>query len=447
MDIRVQTSQDHGLISLFKNIYFLAVSLLLLANVGCGNQDRVEALMPLKTETCNGAAITSKYIVHFTNGTWDYVQNPAREKFKNDYVKPQAEKIDFIEYDQKVLLLESAKINQNNVLAKDTQTAQQTPTLISATSGIDNWGAQSINAAQAWQKNAKGAGVIVAVIDTGVDIFHPQLSPQIYINSKESGANATNGIDDDGNGLIDDYAGYNFLDNSNSVVDDVGHGTHVSGIIAAQHSDLSIKTGYMQGVAPDAKILPIKFLGANGGQLSDALKGIDYAISRGASVINASWGGPGCSQSLRQKISDLSAKNVLFVSAAGNNGQNLDLYPEYPAAFNLPLQVTVGAIKSTLMMDGYSNYSPSLVHLFAPGTAIVSTVPGNGYASMSGTSMATPFVSGALAAMISYRPNLGLAAIRNNLFQSVDSSSAYINLSQGRLNLGAAIDALGQSAP
>ena len=207
----------------------------------------------------------------------------------------------------------------------------------------------------------------------------------------------------------------------------------------------------MQGIAPAAKILPVRFLGStNGGLLSDALKAMDYAVMRGAKIINASWGGPGCATSLQQKISDLSQENVLFVAAAGNSGVNLDLSPEYPAAYSLPLQLTIGAIANTLLQDSYSNYSKNLVDFFAPGTAIVSTVPATGasegsstgYISMTGTSMATPFAVGAAAVLLSAKAGVTIQTVRTALLQTVDQNATYVNITQGRLDPARGIGAL-----
>lgn len=391
---------------------------------GCGGQDRAETILPAKSETCGGTAITSRYIVYLTSGEWLFVENPDRENFKETFVRHHLDKINFIEYDQKIEIKSS-------------------PELIPF-SGIDNWGVTSIGAPVAWQKNWRGAGMTVAVIDSGVDIQHPQLRSQIAFNPGEAGPLQNNGLDDDGNGYIDDYAGYSFYDQSPDVSDSVGHGTHVAGIIAAQHTDTTHRTGYTQGIAPQAKVLPVKFLGSNGGSLASALQGIDYAISRGANIINASWGGSGCSLSLRQKVTEALERNVLFVAAAGNNGLNLDFYPEYPAAFNLPLQITVGAIRSSAMMDSYSNYSRSLVHIFAPGTMIVSTIPGGSYAGFSGTSMAAPFVAAASAVLLGAHPELSLSEVRNLLFSSSITSEDYLNFSHGRLSLETAVNAIGR---
>ncbi len=382
------------------------------------------------SQACSGQAIPNQFIVHFVDGHWEYPRTSNRTKFIASYVKPKLDQIDFIEPDQHISAF---------------QVASPPP----SGAEIDNWGDQTINAPVAWQNGARGSGVVVAVVDTGADITHPQLVNQIDYNQGEMGTDAqgrdkrTNGVDDDGNGYVDDWSGYNFITNSGEMYDDIGHGTHVSGIIAAEHSDTTIKTGYVQGVAPQAKILPVKFMDKNGGSLSLALKAIDYAVMRGAKVINASWGGPGCAQSLRQKVQDLSNENILFVAAAGNDGINLDQNPQYPAAFTSPLQLTVGAIANTLFQDSYSNYSKSLVHLFAPGTAIVSTVPtaisSTGYATMTGTSMAAPFVSGAVADVLSAHTGVTIQTARQMILQSVDTDPTYTNATDGRLDLGKAV--------
>ncbi len=400
-----------------------ASMLVVLALMGCAPPDHSETILPNSSETCGGTAIPTRYIVHYHSGAWDYIENHDREDFKNSYVRPRLDAIDFIEYDQ------TLKVNSEVHPALST--------------GIDNWGVSATDAPAAWQRDLRGQGAVVAVIDSGVDVTHQQLVSQIAYNEGEAGEKKSNGVDDDGNGFVDDYEGYNFVDNNGSVEDDVGHGTHVSGIIAASHTDTTHRTGYPQGLAPSAKILPVKTLSRQSGTLSAALKGIDYAVARGANIINASWGGPGCSQSLRQKVSEATRQNVLFIVAAGNSGNNLDRAPEYPAAFRLPLQITVGAIRASLSMDSYSNYSRSLVHLFAPGTMVVSTTPGNTVSAMSGTSMAAPFVSGAAALLMSRNPNLSTELLRDALLGSVDFANEYMNITNGRLNIAKAADALG----
>lgn len=405
----------------------LGVAVVYFSLMACSQPDKFESILPSKNETCGGTALQSKYIVHYKSGHWEYVENNDRENFKSSYVIANFDNIDFIEYDQQITIKDAAFASPQPIAAQNVAT------------GLDNWGAAAIDAQLAWQKNLRGENVTIAVVDTGVDVLHPQLANQIDYNLAESGFKQNNGIDDDNNGFVDDYAGYNFAENNSDISDAVGHGTHVSGIIAAAHDDLEIKSGYMQGVAPGAKVLPIKFLGENGGTLSAALRGIDYAILRGAKVINASWGGPGCSSSLRQKVIEASSSNVLFVTAAGNSGANLDRYPEYPAAFNLPLQITVGSVTPMLNMSNFSNYSETLVHIFAPGTSIASTYLSGGYATMSGTSMATPFVAAASAVLLGSSPTLTLKDIRRRLLESSIHDSNLQSTASGRLNLGRAL--------
>jgi subtilisin family serine protease len=419
MEVRMEAHRK----SVLSTTLFVLSALVLSA---CGQPDKAENLIPAMNETCGGAAIQNRYIVHYKSGRWDYVKNPDRENFKSTFVQPQVDEIDFIEYDQKIHFRSDVPVISTNAM------------------GIDNWGINTINAPHAWQNGLRGQNTLVAVIDSGVDTRHSQLRNQIAYNPGESGTLANNGIDDDGNGFIDDYEGYNFYDDNGNVTDRLGHGTHVAGIIAAQHDDNLHMTGYVQGIAPQAKILPVKFLGEDGGTMSGALRSIDYAISRGAKIINASWGGTGCSLSLRQKVSEVANRNILFVAAAGNNGVNLERYPEYPAAFNLPTQITVGAIGETLFMANYSNYSTEYVHIFAPGSQVVSTIPGQAYAAYSGTSMATPFVAGAAAVLLSARPDLSPADLRRLLFTTVQQDNTYSNLTRGRLNLGSAVNALSQ---
>lgn len=316
----------------------------------------------------------------------------------------------------------------------------------------DNWGVERINAPAAWQKGIYGDGVIVAVVDSGIDKNHPQLKNQIAVNLGESGVDEsgadrrTNGIDDEKNGFIDDYAGYNFALNSNNVADSIGHGSHVAGIIAAEHHDTHIQKGYVQGVAPKAKILPVAFIGSSGGgSLSDAISGINYAVQMGAKVINASWGGAPCSQSsriLQSEIASLAGSGVIIVVASGNDGINVDQSPEYPAAYNLSSQITVGATGVFDGMAEFSNYGDVTVHLFAPGVAIISTFPNSSYASLDGTSMATPFVTGAVALMLSENPKATASQIRETLYKSAFINKSYRNASRGRLDLGLAIPSL-----
>jgi subtilisin family serine protease len=312
--------------------------------------------------------------------------------------------------------------------------------LASNTLPPDDWGPQMINAPAIWAQGYQGQGMTVAVVDTGTDITHPQLASNVFVNSGEV---PNNKVDDDSNGYVDDVNGYDFNTNSGAVTDGNGHGTHVSGIIGANH------TGAVQGVAPKAKILPAPFMDSTGsGQVSDAISAMQYAAKMKANVVNASWGGAPCSSQLQQEIVNLNSAGILFVSAAGNDGVNLDQSPEYPAAFAMSGQLTVAALfynnasnPVTYMMDGYSNYSYNLVNLAAPGTNILSTWPGGGTQVLSGTSMATPFVSGAAAVLWSAKPSATLVEIRNAIVNGITKGD-YAVISRGRLDLQKALATL-----
>lgn len=281
------------------------------------------------------------------------------------------------------------------------------------------------------------------MIDTGVDIRHRQLKSQIYKNLGETGFDENgadkryNGVDDDGNGYVDDWAGYDFYHNLPTPGDNSNHGTHVAGIIAASHLDTQAGPApHAQGVAPQAQILPATFLGPDGsGSIEAGIEAIRYSVKMGAKIINASWGGPGCSVTLRDEVRGLQEKNILFVTAAGNNGINLETWPEYPASFEALSQLTVGSVDFNLLRSSFSNYSSRFVHLFAPGGGITSTVPGNDYATFGGTSMAAPFVSGAAALIWSKNPGLSAIDVRNEILRSTTYNSTYQNQSKGRLQL------------
>lgn len=261
-----------------------------------------------------------------------------------------------------------------------------------------------INLASAWLVTQGDPNVLVAVIDTGVDISHPDLAGSIWTNADEV---AGNGVDDDGNGFIDDVCGWDFLHNDNSVFDsstEDEHGTHCVGTIAAACDSLGVT-----GVAPGVKILPLKFMNTSGGTTADAIDAIDYARAAGAKIVNCSWGGDDGSITLKNTIAN---SGMLFVTAAGNSGQNIDTTPLYPASFDLTNIITVAAIDNQGSLASFSSssssYGPQSVDVAAPGKYIYSTLPGGKYGYLSGTSMAAPHVSGiaALVASAGYTDNI-----------------------------------------
>jgi subtilisin family serine protease len=218
----------------------------------------------------------------------------------------------------------------------------------------------------AWA-SATGAGVIVGVLDEGVDIDHPDLAPHIATNAADC---FNDGVDHDNNGYVNDCRGWDFYHDDNTVFDaaDVDdHGTHVAGTIAATANNAQ----GVAGVAPDAKILPLKFLGPGGGSTSDAIRAIAYAQQRGVKIINCSWGGAGYSQSLKDAMAN---SGILFLVAAGNDGVDIGSAPQYPASYGLPNAVTVAAIDNRGSLASFSNFGGT-TGVGAPGLDIYSTIP------------------------------------------------------------------------
>jgi len=309
--------------------------------------------------------------------------------------------------------------------------------------GLSNNGSQGgllnadINIEPAWALGT-ATSIVTAVIDTGVDYTHPDLASNIWTNTDEV---AGNGIDDDGNGFVDDVRGWDFVNNDSDPMDDNGHGTHVAGTIGAVGNNGIGVTG----VAWTASIMPLKFLDQSGsGSLSDAIKAIQYARVNGAKIINASWGGGGFSSALQSAITQFITSGGLFVAAAGNEATNNDVTPSYPA--NYQGVISVGASTRTDTRASFSNYGTS-VDVFAPGQSILSTLPGNRYGSLSGTSMATPQVAGALALLWGQNPTLSATTISQALINSTDNVLRASNSTHGRINVGAAATALRASNP
>jgi subtilisin family serine protease len=279
----------------------------------------------------------------------------------------------------------------------------------------------------AWRITEGSSDVIVAVIDSGVDYFHPDLAANIAINLSEK--NGRPGVDDDANGYVDDVYGWDFFNDRPNGYDDNGHGTHCAGIIAAAKNGIGVR-----GVAPKVKILPIKFLGASGnGDTADAVRAVNYAVSRGARILSNSWGGGGVSKLLDDAIQNAVNRGAIFVAAAGNNAMDNDATPNYPA--NYPNVLSVGSSDSSDRRSSFSNFGAESVHVFAPGSSILSTYPNGQYRIMSGTSMATPQVSGALALAVSVRPSLRSADFVDDLCRSTVSRLTEVS-ECGRMDVG-----------
>lgn len=282
--------------------------------------------------------------------------------------------------------------------------------------GGRNWGADLVKAPAAWAQGYTGRGVVIAVLDTGVDYTHPDLKDNIWTNPGEIPGN---GIDNDGNGYIDDTQGWNFGDNSNNVIDVNGHGTHVAGIISGGNNGFGVT-----GIAYDAKIMPVKVLSDQGsGSSTSVANGIYYAVNNGANVINLSLGGNFPNSTIENAIQYASSKGAVVVMAAGNNG-----YPftGYPASYAKDWGFAVGAVDKNNNLANFSNRAgmDAFPYVTAPGVGIYSTVPGNQYATYNGTSMATPHVAGVVALMLSANPNLTDAEIRQIIIETAGNSTS-----------------------
>ncbi|HRO67363.1 MAG TPA: S8 family peptidase, partial [Pseudobdellovibrionaceae bacterium] len=254
-----------------------------------------------------------------------------------------------------------------------------------------------INALKAWDIETGNQDLIVAIIDTGIDYNHPDLVDNMWVNEAE--ANGLPGVDDDGNGVVDDIHGFNAINNSGDPMDDNGHGTHCAGTIGAKGND---GKGIV-GVAWNVKLMGSKFLSASGGgTLEGAVRAIDYATRMGAKVLSNSWGGGGFSQALFDVIQRSNEAGNVFVAAAGNSRSNNDSAQSYPANYDVPNIISVAAVDRAGKLASFSSYGKNKVHVAAPGVDVYSAARNGQYATMSGTSMATPHVSGVVALMLSH---------------------------------------------
>lgn len=286
--------------------------------------------------------------------------------------------------------------------------------------------------ADAWDYSTGSTSVAVAVIDTGIELSHPDLAPNIWTKPGEV---PNDGIDNDGNGFVDDYHGWDFVNNDNDSTDDHGHGTHVAGIIGAVGNN-SIGVA---GVCWNVKIVPIKVLGSDGsGDTANIIKAINYASGLNIPIVNLSLGGGNYNSVLKDAIDGYFG---LVVTSAGNKNTNTDTFSHYPSSYPCNNIISVANSTSSDDLNYWSNYGATTVDLAAPGTSIYSTTFDGGYGNKSGTSMAAPYVAGAAALIKSLNPHASTSDLKNALLQNVDLLPQLAGkvLTGGRINVKKAL--------
>jgi subtilisin family serine protease len=319
-----------------------------------------------------------------------------------------------------------------------------------------------IDATNAWDITTGSHDIVIAVIDSGIDYNHPDLAGNIWSNPGET--NCTNGLDNDGNGFINDCRGWNFVDNNNAPLDDLGHGTHVAGIIGATGNN---GTG-VAGVMWHVQLMPLKFLDSQGnGTIADEVAAMDYAVmmknNEGINIkaMNASFAGSDFSNIELSAISTANDAGILLMAAAGNGnrrgiGVNNDVHPQYPASYSLPNIIAVAATDSNDNLASFSDFGLNTVHVAAPGVNILSTVvPGlpfpdciessvSGYDFCDGTSFSTPFISGLAGLLATTYPDFNHFQIRGTILRYVDVLPSLQGriLTGGRINSFKAVSSL-----
>ena len=377
-------------------ICLLALGLVILT--GCNNGKTKESVFSENAQaTCATNTLKNRYVVQWEDGTITVEttdKHISDDHFRETFVKDNLALIKHVDRDFEIKL-------------KATSSSD-----VHTTASNLSWGPERMEADQVWAQGYRGQGVKVGVVDGMVDQTHVQLAGNVI--SAEQFNNEVN-------------------DPNLNV-----HGTHVAGIIAADPN-----LGPVGGVAPSAKIISGQFISnAGGGSLGEAILAMNSVASKGAKVINMSWGGAGCVSSLKDAVQSLSDRGILIVTAAGNDGVNSDFSPDYPAAFRLANQINVGASTIDDRFISFSNRGIHTVNVTAPGVSIFSTIPGNRIDDMDGTSMAAPMVSGAAALLWSAVPAATAQQIKQAIFSSVDVYPEFQVSTRGRVNVKKALDAL-----
>ncbi len=308
--------------------------------------------------------------------------------------------------------------------------------------GLNNGNDADIDAPEGWNSFTGDPNFAIAVIDTGVDYNHADLAANIWSNTDEI---AGNGIDDDGNGYVDDIRGWDFFNNDNNPADGGSHGTHCAGTVGAVGNN---GIGVV-GVNWRCKIVPLRFLGPNGGYTSDAVLAVQYCTNNNIKVSSNSWSGGGYSSSLFNAINASQSIGHVFICAAGNNSSNNDSVAVYPSSYTSSNLISVASTTNTDGRSSFSNYGATSVDIGAPGSSIYSTIPGNSYGYKSGTSMATPHVAGVVGMVYAQNPTWTWSQVRNRVLSTARPISALSGrcVTGGVVNLAAALQPMVNTPP
>jgi thermitase len=330
-------------------------------------------------------------------------------------VASEYRKLPEVEYAEAVFEMEADDFAPSPVMPSDPQFSAQWALLNDGSRGGTK--GADISATYAWTVTTGSDKVVVAVLDSGVDYTHTDLASNIWIRPNNVPA-----YEDRELGTIQDFHGFNAVDDSADPMDDNGHGTHCAGIIGAEGgNDIGIA-----GVNWKVQIMPLKFMNKSGyGTTKSAIEAINYVIDRkkagvNVRVISASWGSTQKSRALEDVIRKAGEAGILFVAASGNASTNNDRSPHYPSSYNLPNVISVAALDRNDQLATFSNYGVKSVAIAAPGVEILSTWLGDEYEEKSGTSMATPVISGVAALIVARNPNISVEQLREKILASID---------------------------
>lgn len=324
---------------------------------------------------------------------------------------------------------ENRQLEKSIITSKVDQVADEPSALFNDPAIAQAWGLKKADAGRAWSVTKGSRGINVCVIDTGLDVKHEDLRNNLWKNPGESGVDgkgrdkASNGVDDDGNGFVDDVHGWSFVNNSNDLSDNHGHGTHIAGIIGAEAGNGKGITG----ISPEVSLMIVKYYDPkvpNADNLRNTILSIRYCVKMGANIINYSGGGTEYSQEEHDAVAEADRKGILFVAAAGNERSNSDQFHYYPADYKLKNIISVTAIDPSTQVLASSNYGIETVDIAAPGQNILSTLPGNSYGFMTGTSQATAFVSGAATLVMAHKQSFKVEDVKKYILATGDATTS-----------------------